>query len=103
MVARGEVWWSELPEEGRRPVLVLTRDPVAGRIDNVLVAGITRRVRGIPTEVALERGDGMPQPCVVTLDNVTTRPHAFLLERITRLGPERMGEVCRALSVATGC
>lgn len=92
-----------LPEERRRPVLVLTRDAVAGRIDTVLVAGITRTVRGIPTEVALERSDGMPQPCVVTLDNVTTRPQVCLLRRITRLGPERMGEVCRALAVATGC
>ncbi len=84
-------------------MLVLTRAPVAGRIDKVLAAGITRTVRGIPTEVALERSDGMPQPCVVTLDNVTTRPQSSLMERITRLGPERMGEVCRALAVATGC
>lgn len=103
MVARGEVWWFESRDGPRRPVLVLTRDEVAGSLRSVLVASITTRRRDLPTEVALEPDDGMPRPCVVTLDNVSTRSRALLVERITRLGPDRMREVCVALGHATGC
>ncbi len=103
MVARGEVWWSESPDWGRRPALVLTRDPVAARLSSVLVALITTVQRNIPTEVSLDEGDGMARPCVVNLDNLATVPTAFLIERVTRLGPDRMHETCRALAVATGC
>ncbi len=103
MVARGEVWWSESPEWARRPVLVLTREAVAGRLSSVLAALVTTVQREIPTEVALDEDDGMPRPCVVNLDNVATVPVAYLTERVTRLGPDRMQETCRALAHATGC
>lgn len=103
MVARGEVWWSESPEWGRRPVLVLTRSEVAERLSSILAALITTVHRELPTEVALDEDDGMPRTCVVNLDNVTSEPRVFLVSRITRLGPERMHQVCRALAHATGC
>jgi len=63
----------------------------------------TRRVRGIPTEVALDEADGTPEACALSFDNVVTMPKAWLVERICRLSPERLHEVCRALAVATGC
>ncbi len=97
------MWWSESPEWGRRPVLVLTRDAVADRLSSVLVALVTSVQRDIPTEVTLGAADGMPRPCVVNLDNVTTTSIAYLIEPITRLGSDRMSEVCRALAHATGC
>lgn len=97
------MWWSEAPEWRRRPVLILTRDVVADRLTSVLAALVTTVERNLPTEVTLDEGDGMPRPCVVNLDNVTSTPAAYLVERVTRLGPERMHEVCRALAVASGC
>lgn len=103
MVARGQVWWSESPEWGRRPVLVLIRDAVADRLSSVLVALITTVRRDIPTEVPLDVDDGLPRPCVINFDNVTTTSTAFLVEPVTRLGPDRMAQVCRALADATGC
>lgn len=103
MVARGEVWWSESPDWARRPVLVLTREAVVVHLSAVLVGMVTQTIRGIPTEVELDERDAMPRRCVVNLDNVATEPIGFLTERITRLGPERMHEVCRALAHATGC
>lgn len=102
-MTRGEVWWSEGPEWGRRPVLVLTRDPVANRLSSVLAALITTVERQVPTEVQLDKSDGMPRSCVANLDNITSEPQAYLTERITRLGLERMQQVCRALAYATGC
>jgi len=67
------------------------------------VAPITRRIRGIPTEVLLSPDDGMPAECAVTLDNVTLADKACFAALQTRLTPARMGEVCRALRVAAGC
>lgn len=103
MVARGEVWWAERPDLGRRPVLVLTREDVVGSLAAVLVAAVTSHRRDLPTEVALDGDDGMPRACVVSLDNVSTERKAHLVERITRLGPDRMADVCSALARATGC
>jgi mRNA interferase MazF len=87
----------------RRPVLVLTRDPAIPVLRTVLVAPITRRVRGIPTEVVLTTSDGMPTDCAATLDNVTLADKALLTGRVTHLSAARMAEVCRALSIATDC
>ena len=97
------MWWLERPDLGRRPVVVLTRDGVVQRLSSVLAAGVTTRVRDLPTEVPLDEGDGMPRPCVISLDNVNVERRALLVERITRLGPERMAQVCDALAIATGC
>ncbi len=102
-LAHGEVWWSEGPSWGRRPVLILTRDTVVAKLSSVIVAPITSVVREIPTEVPLDEVDGMPRPCVVNLDGVENQPRSFLTERVTRLGVVRMHEVCVALAHATGC
>lgn len=103
MVARGEVVWLELEHEGRRPVVVLTRDQALPRLRNVVVALVTRTIRGIDTEVQLGPADGMPVECAVSLDNLRTVPQTLLTESITQLGSERMDAVCRALARATGC
>lgn len=99
---RGDVWWVELPGK-RRPVLVLTRDAAIPVLQTVLVAPITKRTRGIATEVALDESDGMPVACVASLDTVTTAAKANMTHRITRLDSIRMRSVCEALAVAVQC
>src|SRR3989442_9603389 len=82
----GSIWWAALPDPaGRRPVLVLTRDDVLGRIGNVTVAPLTRTDRGLPTEVRLTRADGVPTSCVISLDNILTIRHAHLHRHIAQL------------------
>jgi mRNA interferase MazF len=103
LVTRGVVLWLELELEGRRPVCVLTRDEAIPNLRNILVALVTGRKRGLTSEVTIGPDDGMPQECVVTLDNLRTIPKAQLVEPITKLGAERMDEVCRALNSAAGC
>ena len=103
MVARGEVVWLELEQEGRRPVVVLTRDAALATLRNVVVALVTRTIRGIDTEVELGPADGMPIECVVSLDNLRTVPQALLTESIARLDAARMDDICRALQRAAGC
>ena len=49
---RGEIWFAATPG-GDRPVLILTRDPVAERIGSIVVAALTRTVRGLVSELEL--------------------------------------------------
>jgi mRNA interferase MazF len=99
---RGEVWFAATPG-GDRPVLVLTRDPVADRIGAVVVAAITRTVRGLVSELLLSKADGLPSDCVVNFDNIHTVDRASFRRFIVQLGPARMAEACERLADATGC
>ncbi len=100
---RGEIWWVERPNVGRRPHLVLTRQTVVPVLNALHAVPATRTARGIPAEVPIGREEGMPSECVLTLDNLTLIPKGFFVERICRLSAQRMTEVCKALAVATGC
>lgn len=100
---RGEVWFAATPG-GDRPVLVLTRDPVADRIQAVVVAALTRTQRELVSELPLTVvDDGLPTDCVVNFDNVHTVPRTALRRRVTSLSEVRMAEVCRTLRDALGC
>jgi mRNA interferase MazF len=100
---RGEIWFAATPG-GDRPVLVLTRDPVAERIGSVVVAALTRTRRGLVSELLLTTAtDGVPDDCVVNFDNIHTLPRTALRRRIAALSPARMAEACRILAAATGC
>lgn len=100
---RGEVWFADTPG-GDRPVLVLTRDPVADRIGSVVVAAITRTVRGLVSELELTAvDDGVPTDCVVNFDNIHTIPRSALRRPVARLGPARLAQACQRLRDSTGC
>lgn len=100
---RGEVWFAATPG-GDRPVLVLTRDPVADRIGAVLVAALTRTVRGLVSELELDpEHDGVPTRCVANFDNLHTLPKAEFRRPVTVLSAARMREACGVLAAATGC
>ena len=102
--ARGEVWWCELAEIGRRPVVVLSRDAAIPRLRRALVAPCTTTLRGLPSEVALEPGeDPVPRSSAVNLDSVESVSVGTLVERLGWLGDARMREVCAALAVAVDC
>ena len=103
MIARGEVWWYEHPEAGRRPFLILTRTEAVPVLNQLLAVPATRTVRGIPTEVALDVDDGMPEACALTLDNVSLIRKSLCTEMITRLSAEKLQAVCEALGAATAC
>ena len=100
---RGEVWFASTPG-GDRPVLVLTRDPVADRIQSVVVAALTRTHRHLLSELELNPGDaGVPTDCVVNFDNLHTISRARLRRRVTTLSARRMAQACRVLQDALGC
>jgi mRNA interferase MazF len=101
---RGELWWCEPPEIGRRPVVVLSRNAAIPRLRRVLVAPCTTTIRGLASEVLLEPGDDpAPREMAVNLDSVESVSVGLLVERLGRLSDTRMRDVCAALAVATDC
>lgn len=102
--ARGEVWWCELAETGRRPVVVLSRDAAIPRLRRALVAPCTTTIRGLASEVVLEPDcDPIPRRSAVNLDSVESVSVAVLVGRLGRLADTRMREICTALEIAVDC
>ncbi len=101
---RGDVWWCEPPEIGRRPVVILSRDAAITRLGRALVGPCTTTTRGLPSEVTLTPVvDPVPRHCVVNLDSVESVSTALLVERLGRLSEKRMREVCEAIAIAVDC
>ena len=99
---RGEVWFASTGG-GDRPVLVMTRDPVADRIGGVVVAQLTTTVRGLSSELELDSSDGVNGRCVVSFDNLHTLPRSVFRRRVTALTPRRLDEACQVLNRSLGC
>lgn len=82
---------------------MLTRAEAIPVLKRVMVAPVTRTIRGLPTEVRLGEEDGLPDECAASFDNVRSASRVLLSEPIATLSGARMHDVCRALAIATGC
>lgn len=100
---RGEVWWGEIEEVGRRPFLVMTRNAAIPVVNSVLAAPVSRTIRHIPTELPLGPDDGMPTECAASFDNLRVVPKRYLVARVCALSPVRLAEACHALRAAVDC
>ena len=65
----------------RRPVVVLTRELMVGRMSTVTVAPITTTVHGIATEVRVGTGNGLDEDCAVKCDQIVSIPIEQLHEQ----------------------
>ena len=92
---RGDICWCEL--EKKRPVVILTRDGLIPHLQNVTVAPLTTRVRGVASQVTLETFDGVVERCAVSLDNLQTVPKDSLGDFISSLTRTRLREIQRAM------
>jgi len=99
---QGEVWWAQADDK-RRPVLVLTRIEAIPVLDRLVVAPVTRTVRGIPTEIRLAPEDGLPIECAASFDNVQPINRRLLTERVAALDARRRHEICAALAALADC
>ena len=100
---RGEVWFADVPGDKRRPVLVLTRDPMGRLLHSVICAPITTTIRGLATEVPLGPDAGLRSASVANFDNTFLLARARLVRRLGRASRETMAAACAALSIAAGC
>lgn len=98
---RAEVWWAELPAPvGSRPVVILTRDSVLHSINGIMVALVTRTIRGLPSEVVLGRRQGLPVRCVANLDNILTVPRDRLRRLMGACDATKVEELNQAIKAA---
>lgn len=98
---RGEIWLADLDK--RRPVVVLTRDPLGRILHSVIVGPVTSTVRGLSTEVELGPQDGIRRPSVVNLDNLQLLARKRLVRRVGRAATATMERICAAAAEAIGC
>jgi mRNA interferase MazF len=99
-VRRGEIWLAELDK--RRPVVVLTRDPLGRLLHSVIVGPVTSTIRGLSTEVGLTKADGVRKPCVVNLDNLQLISRMKLVRRVGKATPGSLSAICAAAAEALG-
>ncbi len=92
-----------MPGDKRRPVLVLSRDPMGRILRSVICAPVTSTIRGIGTEVPVGEDAGLVRPSVANFDNTLLLPRGSLIRHLGRAGTGTMDAACRALATATGC
>ena len=102
-MTRGEIRWYtfRLPDK-RRPVLVLSRNEIIDRLNEIIVAPVTRTIRGLSTEVLLTEEDGMPATCVVNFDHISLGQRNRFGPVLCSLSEARWPETRRALLIACG-
>jgi mRNA interferase MazF len=100
-LGHGQVWWADLDKV--RPVVVLTRARVAGRLRRVLVAPITTTVRALTTEVPVGPSEGVRKDSVANLDNIQLVPVDGLLRQAGTIAPDRWQEFCAAMTKVMAC
>ena len=109
-VARGDVWWADLPEaddsspSGTRPVLVVQSKAFnRSRIQTVVTAVISTNLSlaYAPGNVEIaKRESGLPKPSVINVSQLFTIDKASLRSRAGRLTSSTMEAVNEGLRLA---
>lgn len=100
---RGEIrWYTFAPPNKRRSVLLLTREDVIDRLNEIIVVPVTRTIRGISTEVLLSTSDGMPTECALNFDHIGVVHRSRLATVLAILDIARWPEIEAALLNACG-
>lgn len=102
VVARGDVWWLETPDDKSRPILVVSRNQANAVMSRVMVAPITRSVRNLPSYLPLNRAEGLHTESAANFDDLSSVPKSYLTRRLGALGP-RSHELCKCLKEMAGC
>jgi mRNA-degrading endonuclease toxin of MazEF toxin-antitoxin module len=72
-------------------------------MQRVLVAPVSTRIRGAPSELALGRGEGLPVDSVASFDNLRPFPKSMLVRRVGTLDAARLHEICTAAAATLDC
>jgi mRNA interferase MazF len=103
VVAQGELWLVETPNQKRRPVLVVSRDDVIPVLNNVVVAPVTSTIRAIATCIRVGADEGIDHDSVATFDNLAAVPKSVLTHRLGALGVGGHQQMCGALDALANC
>ncbi len=98
---QGGVYWAEADGK-RRPVLIVTRHDVLGRLNRVVVAPVTRTVRNVPTEIPLGAADGLDVVGAATFDNLQLVRRSSIGAQLGMIDRPR-AQICEALAALADC
>ncbi len=97
---QGDIHYCDFPEPVKsRPVLILSRTEINAVRENIVVALITRTVRGIPLEIPVGKAEGLSKEGVVSLGDIYTVSKALLSDRKGALSMEKIGRVSEGLNL----
>jgi len=82
--------------------VLVSREDAYARRQMFIVAPVTRRTRGIPSEVRVGAADGLLIESVVSCDNLRTVRRSLLMTQIGTLSSDKLAEVDRSLKFALG-
>lgn len=98
---RGDVWIIKLGgKAGTRPVVVLTRQNIIEYLNKVVVAEITTKGKGYPTEVFINQKANLPKQSFVQADNIHTVPKKSLEKYVGTLDFDTMLEISKKVVLA---
>ncbi|MDN5794576.1 MAG: type II toxin-antitoxin system PemK/MazF family toxin [Intrasporangium sp.] len=92
------IWLARLDKV--RPVLVLTREEVRAVRRLVTVAPVTGAVRGLRSEVAVGRRNGLEHDSAINVDSIVTVPREDLLRPVGALLADQEHDLTRAFHEA---
>jgi mRNA interferase MazF len=103
VVAQGDIWLMETPNQKRRPVLIVSRNEAIPVLNNVVVAPITSTLRNIPTCIQIGPDEGIDHDSVASFDNLAAVPKSVLTTRLGQLGVDARKQICDALGALADC
>lgn len=95
---RGELWLAAVDKV--RPVLIMS---TFTGLRDIQAIPVTSRYRGLATEVRVGPDDGLALESVLNAQQMQLVPVAAFVRRIGQLGPDRMAQVCTAVTESIGC
>lgn len=102
LIARGDVWGAHIAGVGTHPVVVVSRDTAIPLLSSLVCVLVTSTFHGHVAEVELGASEGLSHESAANCDNLFTMPKSALTRRRGRLGPAKLAEFDRALTVALG-
>lgn len=97
---QGDIHYCEFAEPVKsRPVLILSRTNINAVRENVVVALVTRTVRGIPLEIPVGRDEGLTKEGVASLGDIYTVSKGLLSDRKGALSPDKLARMAEGLKL----
>jgi mRNA interferase MazF len=96
-VKRGEIWEADVGGKvGKRPVLILTRSMVLPYLSKIVVAEVTTKGKGYPTQIAIGQQANLPKVSFVSAEAL----HSLPKERLKRYMGELPFDLLRKVNQA---
>ncbi len=97
---RGDVFLADLGRQGKRPVVLLTRNTAIPVLKSVTVAPVTTKIRGHVAELLIGKDEGLKRDSAVNCDNILTVEKDRLGKQYGRLDSVALRELSNRVKIA---